>query len=280
MKYWTLDDIAWEKFDSAKVDPDILAIVKAASMVESNGGDYAAYLCNVFGDDPEFQAAAGDWALEEIQHGRVLGRWARLADPGFDYDSALARFSAGFRVPLTATQSVRGSRTAELIARCIVETGTSSYYTALGDATDEPVLREICRHIAADELRHYKLFYTHMKRYLPHERVGFLARLKVALGRLAETDDDELAYAYFAANGGGAYDRERNSRAYACRAYSFYRPRHVERAVSMVLKAVGAPPSGWIARLLSDAAYRFMQGRVKRFAASEAADPGLNRRAA
>ncbi len=30
-----------------------------------------------------------------------------------------------------------------MMARCIVETGTSSYYSALKDATGEPVLRQI-----------------------------------------------------------------------------------------------------------------------------------------
>ena len=40
----------------------------------------------------------------------------------------------GYKLPLDAASSVRGSRTGELIARCMVETGTSSYYTALGEA--------------------------------------------------------------------------------------------------------------------------------------------------
>ena len=91
-----------------------------------------------------------------------------------------------------------------MIARCIVETGTSSYYTALREAAAEPVLREICRHIAADELRHYRLFYKKLPAYLARERLGRWARLRIALGRIAESEDDELAYAYYAANGSGA----------------------------------------------------------------------------
>ena len=75
---------------------------------------------------------------------------AQLADPGWDYRAAFARYKAGFKLPLDATRSVRGSRTGELIARCMVETGTSSYYTALADASQEPVLQQICRLIAAD----------------------------------------------------------------------------------------------------------------------------------
>ncbi|MGQ0665271.1 MAG: ferritin-like domain-containing protein [Pseudomonadota bacterium] len=254
MRHWTLDDISWGKFELGKVDPDTLRIVKAAALVEHNGGDYAIYLCNVFRDDPGFQAAARSWAEEEVQHGLALRRWAELADPAWDFSAACKCFTDGFRLPLEATRSVRGSRTGELIARCMVEVGTSSYYSALGDWTPEPVLKQICRRIAADELRHYKLFYTHMQRYQAAERLALWRRLKAGLGRLVEAEDDELAWAYYAAGGGiGPYDRRTNSRGYAARAYRLYRPSHIERAVAMVLKAVGLAPHGrlhlWASKL-------------------------------
>ena len=146
---WTLDDIPWEAFDPAKVDPELVKIVKAASMVEYNGGDYAAYLCNVFRDDPEFQDAARAWALEEVQHGEALARWAKLADASFDFEHSFGRFRNGYQIPVEASDSVRGSRSAELVARCIVEVGTSSYYASISATTQEPVLRAICRNIAA-----------------------------------------------------------------------------------------------------------------------------------
>ena len=82
----------------------------------------------------------------------------------------------------------------------MVETGTSSYYTALADATEEPVLQQICRHIAADEFRHFKLFYDHMRRYLARENIGLLRRLRIAAGRIGESEDDELAYAWHCGN--------------------------------------------------------------------------------
>jgi rubrerythrin len=247
MKAWTLADIPWDRFDSAMVDPEMVKIVKAAAMVEHNGGDYATYLCNVFHDDPEFQDAARLWAVEEVQHGKALARWARLADPGFDFEARFKRFTDGYRLPLEASRSVRGSRTGELIARCIVETGTSSYYSALAEATREPVLKAICKNIAADEFRHYKLFHDHMRRYEARERPGLLTRARVVLGRLWETrGDDELPFAFHCANAtpGESYDRRLSGRAYSSRASMYYRPHHVERAVAMVLKALGIRPNG------------------------------------
>ena len=263
MKHWTLDDIAWDRFDAGKVDPDLLRIVKAASLVEHNGGDYAVYLENVFAGDAEFQDAARAWAQEEVQHGRALQRWAEIADPAWTFETAIRRFRDGFKLPLSATTSVRGTRTGELIARCIVETGTSSYYAALGEAAREPVLKQICARIAADELRHYKLFYTHMKRYQAAENLGFWGRFKTGLGRILESEDDELACAYWAANETTAsYERKPYSRAYARRAYAVYRPHHVERGIAMVMKAVGLKPQGRLHSWLSRGAAWFMRRRV------------------
>lgn len=269
MKHWTLDDIPWDRFDPTRVDGEILSVVKAASMVEANGGDYATYLCRVFHDDPEFQKVARAWAAEEVQHGAALARWATLADPTFNFDESFRRFTEGFKIPLDVDKSVRGSRSGELVARCIVETGTSSYYTALMEATDEPVLKEICRNIAADELRHYKLFYDHMRRYLKREKVGVIRRLWTALGRIRESEDDELAYAYYAANEPHArYDRNRYVGIYSRRAFGYYKPHHVQRGVAMILKAVGLKPNGRLSLMLARLACRLLQRRQARLAAA------------
>lgn len=268
MGSWTLDDIPWVSFDRSRVDPDLLRIVKAASLVEYNGAAYAHHLCRIFADDPEFQGAARRWGEEETRHGEALGRWAALADPDFDFAAAFARFRAGYLVDFEAGASRRGSRSGEMIARCIVEIGTSSYYTALKEAAAEPVLAEICRHIAADELRHYRLFYKNLRRYLAREHLGRWARLRVALGRVGESQDDELPYAYYAANGGGlAYDRRRCARNYESRAFSLYRRPHVERGVAMLLKAVGLKPNGRLGRVAGAVAWRAMRWRVRRLAA-------------
>jgi rubrerythrin len=264
MGHWTLDDIPWDRFAPERVDPDLAAVAKAASLVEHNSADYADYLCNVFADDPEFQAAARGWAVEEIQHGEALGRWGELADPSFSFADSMARFRAGYRIPVDAVESVRGSRSGELTARCVVETGTSSFYSALRDASEEPVLKSICAKIAGDEFRHYKLFYTHMQRYLEREKPSRLRRILVAIGRYREADDDELAYAYHCANSSAApYDRKSAAAAYAARAYRCYRPDHVQRAVNMILKATGVSPRGRVGNLAMKLAWWHFQRQAR-----------------
>ena len=271
MGHWTLDDIHWDRFDASKVDPDLLKVIKAASLVERNGADYGLYLNSVFRDDAEVCALVGRWADEEVQHGMALGRWARMADPSYDFDGAFADFAKVVTLPVAARDSVRGSNLGEWVARCVVESGTSSMYSALAQATDEPVLKEICQKIAADEFRHYKLFYDQVRRYVERENVGLWRRLRVAWGRIAETEDDELAYAYYAANHRheGPYDRARFVREYVWRTYRHYRFGHMERALAMIFKAVGLKPHGWLNRIVARIGYRFIRRRVARFSRME-----------
>ncbi len=277
MKHWRIEDVAWDRFEPSKVDPDVLKLVKAASVVERNGVDYAVYLRNVFNDDPDFGQAADNWAVEEVQHGDALGQWAMLADPSWDYPAAFERYRSSYHIPLEVDASVRGSRTGELIARCMVETGTSSFYTALADATDEPVLKGICKQIAADEYRHFKLFYDHMKRYLAREKLGVWSRTRIALGRVTESEDDELAYAYHCTNEDPAlaYDHKRCIAAYMARAMGFYRQSHIDRAMGMMFKTIGFTPHGRVSRAASRLAFGAMRRRGQKFARQEQARPAV-----
>ncbi len=261
---WSLDDIDWSRFDRRKVDANLLRVVKAASLVEHNGGAYTDYLCRVFSSDEQFKQAARQWGEEEIRHGQALARWAELADPDFSFNAAMTRFNAGYNgLPEDTDVSVRGSQASELVARCIVESGTSSYYSALADAAEEPVLEDICRRIASDEFRHYKLFYTTLDRYVEKEDLGKLGRLRVAWGRLGETEDDELSYAYYAANAApdDVYVQNTHGARHLWIAYGYYKPRHVQRAASMILKAAGLSISDRTRSVIGYLGWRFMQYR-------------------
>ncbi|QMW22400.1 ferritin-like domain-containing protein [Sandaracinobacteroides saxicola] len=252
---WTLDDIDWAGFDPARVDPDLLAVVKTASLVEANAADYVAYLRNVFADDPDFVAAAVQWGVEEEQHGAALARWAELADPRWSAAAALADFRANYRLDLDTDVSIRGSRAQEMIARQVVETGTSSFYSAIRDASACPVLREVAGRIAADEFHHYRLFRTHAERYAAG-KLSLWARVKTALTRFQEAEDDELGWAWFAANVRPAqpdavYAARDWGADYWVRAMALYRRPHIDNGVRMLLRAVGLAPNGVLFRGVS-----------------------------
>ncbi|MCW5731031.1 MAG: ferritin-like domain-containing protein [Alphaproteobacteria bacterium] len=263
MGHWGLDTIPWASFDPGRVDPGLIPVIKAAALVEGNAADYVRYLRAVFRADPDFVAAAERWGEEERQHGAALARWAMLADPAFDFEAALARFRTAYRMPVDAGASVRGSEAGELIARCIVECGTSSFYSAIRDATEEPCLKALAAHIAGDEFRHYKLFQDNLERCLRKQPMGRWRRLAVALGRIGEVQDDELASAYWSANAADqTYDRVRHARAYEAGAWRLYRYGHVRRALGMTLRACGFSAQGHLPDRLAYWAHRYMVRRA------------------
>jgi hypothetical protein len=267
---WTMDDVHWSLFDPTKVEPSLLATVKAAALVEYNAPDYVTYLKRVFaGSAAETIAAIEQWGREEAQHGRALGRWAEMADPTFKLEEAFARFRKGYTPAHfndVGETSVRGSRRGEMIARCVVESGTSSYYSAIRDASEEPVLAEIAGRIAADEYRHYKLFYD-FHHAQPDPDLGFWKKLAIAVGRVRESDDDELAYSYYCANvppeqeAATPYDRKKFSKLASQASMAAYHRKHIDKLVQMVVKAMGANPHGWLARLAGTMLWRRLETR-------------------
>ncbi len=82
--------------------------------------------------------------------------------------------------------------------------------------------------------------------------------------RVAETQDEELAYAYHAANNKeGPFDHKRSNQAYTRRAYPIYPPYLVERIVAMLFKVVGLKPHSRLSRLVSRRANRFIPKRAR-----------------
>lgn len=267
---WTLDDIAWDRFDRSKVDTDLLMAVKAACVVEYNSVDYVGYLKVVFPDDNGLHATFEQWGQEEAQHGKALAAWVRLADPEFDFEATFEAFREGYTPAHfeDAQGSVRGSKRGELIARCVVESGTTAYYSALRDATDEPVLKQIASHIAGDEMRHWRLFFD-LQNTQAEPELGFWKKLRIAAGRFSEAEDDELAYAYYCANtpidriGIEPYDRKACAKAYESRLLRVWRPQHMDRAIGMTAVAIGMRPKSWLPRFFSRVVWMFVSVKAR-----------------
>jgi len=266
---WGPDDIAWDRFDPAGVEPWMVDAIKSAALVEYNAPDYVSYLKRIF-PDPNFHPTIEQWGREESQHGKVLGRWAEMADPNFKLEEAFARFRAGYRpahFESDDTTSVRGSVRGEMIARCVVESGTSSYYTAIKEATAEPVLQEIAGRIAADEFRHYRLFYETLKTRQEPD-LPFWRKLTIALGRITEADDDEISYSHYCATvpadqiAAKPYDRRTSSRSQFGLTLRIYRKRHIQKLTQMIAKAVGADPQGGVVKLAGAAIWQLLRMRA------------------
>lgn len=211
-RHWKLDDIDWSSLrrDLIAGNEAIFYLVTTASFVEAATDLYTQNLVDYFSADDEITGwLKAYWLPEELQHGKALRRYVQLAWPDFDWDGVYAKFLPEF-TRQCAEDGVERTRSREMASRCIVEMGTSSYYRTLSQMTDEPVLCALARRISDDEVRHYKHFYSYLKKYQRRER-QHRAGIAVALWnrlRMIDGEDSRIAmrHVYRARNPGRALD--------------------------------------------------------------------------
>jgi hypothetical protein len=211
-QHWTLDDIDWSRLRRDRVADNeaIFYLIASASFVEAATDLYTRNLVDYFSNDDEITVwLKAHWLPEELQHGQALRRYVQLAWPDFDWDGVYERFLPDF-TRQCAEDGLEKTRSREMASRCIVEMGTSSYYRALSRMTDEPVLSELTRRISDDEVRHYKHFYSYLKKYQRREgerRTGIAIASWNRL-RMIDGEDSRIAmrHVYQARNAGGVLD--------------------------------------------------------------------------
>jgi rubrerythrin len=246
-RHWSLDDIPWGaiRHDAMAQTQAFFYLVTAASLMESATDLYTENLIDYFADDEEVTSWLEHyWLPEELQHGRALRRYVEAAWPEFDWEPAQRRFVEEFR-PYCDT-SLEPTRSQEMASRCVVETGTASYYRTLSRASPDPVLAMLTRHIAEDEVRHYKHFYRYFRKYRDAETPSRAAILPALWRRLKMTGGDDsfiaLKHVYSARDPGKPFDIEVYRRVRReCRALVRDHFPH-EMSVRMLLKPLGLGP--------------------------------------
>ena len=165
-RHWSLDDIPWHEIHRDRIGHSeaLFYMVTAASLMESATDLYTENLVEYFAGDDEITSwLKNNWLPEELQHGRTLRCYVETAWPDFPWDKVRQTFIEEFR-PL-CDESLEHARGLEMASRCVVETGTASFYTCLSRASPDPVLALLTRRIAEDEVRHYKHFYRFFRKY-------------------------------------------------------------------------------------------------------------------
>ncbi|MDH6594052.1 hypothetical protein M2165_003941 [Variovorax sp. TBS-050B] len=191
--HWKIEDLDFSRIavDEVRQDENLFYLVASASFIESGSDLYTQNLIDFFRGDDEVTAwLAHHWEAEELQHGQALRAYIRHVWPEFDWETAyrgfLEEYATYCKVELLAP-----TRGLELSARCVVETGTATYYRAMARCTSEPVLRELASRIAADEVSHYKHFYRFFRRYRQQERLGRLRVLRTIGRRTLELKSED-----------------------------------------------------------------------------------------
>jgi len=195
---WSVDEIPFHDVQAERVrtDPYLLYLVTASSFVEITSDLYTRNLVEYFDDDPSLQRWLEEvWEPEEVQHGHALKRYVETVWPEFDWELAYRRFFNEYS-KYCQTELLADSPALELASRCVVETGTSTFYTALARFSPEPVLSELAERIKTDEVRHFRRFYHDFLDRADTEGVGRLKLLHTLWQRLGEVEQEDAYFAF------------------------------------------------------------------------------------
>lgn len=262
---WHLEDLDFTAIDTVRLRErdDLFLLVCSASFIESGTDTYTRNLVDYFSGDAE----VGDWLSqhwepEELQHGLALKTYIEHVWPDFDWDGAYADFFTEYS-KLCTTDELEPTRGQEMVARCIVEMGTTTYYQALNAVCDEPVLRDLTWRIRTDEVQHYKHFYHYFLKYREQEglhRPKVIAALWRRVAELRQSDAD-IALRHAAAWRFRGRAQPPSIDAVSKQIYDLMSTQYpIELAVRMALKPLllGARMQRWAERPLAAVARRVL----------------------
>ena len=195
---WSIEDIPYRSIarDEVRDDRRLFYILAAASFIEITSDLYTRNLVEFFRHDSEVAGwLERVWVREELQHGAALKRYVETAWPDFDWEGAYRSFVSDYG-QLCTSDRLASTRALEMAARCVVETGTASFYRMISAQSREPVLRMLAAKISADEVRHYKHFYRYFQRFQAVERPSRAAVLRTLWNRTTDIDAEDAFYSF------------------------------------------------------------------------------------
>ena len=245
--HWQLDDIAFDQIQHEAIadNEDLFYLLMSASFVETGSDTYAANLAEHYSGYPEIAGWLQErWEAEELQHGVALRRYVEAVWPQFSWQQAYDSFFGEYS-KLCTVEELNVDRHLEMVARCVVETGTTAYYHTLREMSDEPVLRQLLGHIRNDEVNHFKHFLKYFKQLQEQSPVGrtrIAGALYARLKELRESDSDVALRHVFAHRGRYFADSDRQFADIAQRVYQLVSTQlPADLAVRMLLKPLLLP---------------------------------------
>ena len=201
MARWNYETIDYGSIERERLKDEnfLFKIIAVASFIEITSDIYERNLVTFYeGDETVTSWLARTWEPEELQHGKALRRYVETVWPDFDWQKAYDGFRREYGA-LCTLDEFQPTRAGEMLARMVVETGTSTFYralTALAEDLDEPILAQIAHNIQKDEIYHYEMFDKGFESYNETEHLGRSEITKIIYTRLKEANDEDIAIAF------------------------------------------------------------------------------------
>jgi rubrerythrin len=190
--HWRVTDIEWQRIDHTRIRDNLALyyVVTGASFVETAADLYTSNLVEYFPDPVAQHWLINYWQPEELQHGLALRTYVETVWPELDWESGYQQFLAEYS-QLCTQEALESSCALEMVARCVIEAGTSTFYNTLQRISDEPVLKTLTGLISQDEVSHYNHFRHFFESYQQQEHIGRLGVVHSLYKRLAEVENED-----------------------------------------------------------------------------------------
>jgi hypothetical protein len=194
-------DIEYGAIDKAKVRDNkfLFELLAIGSFIEITSDTYAKNLSEYYADNAEaVEWLQNQWEIEEVQHGKALKAYVEHVWPEFNWEEAYSLFLDEY-LPMCKTEAFQPSKGLEMLARMIVETGTSTAYRSIesyANELNEPVLEKLAHFIYKDEVNHYHYFDKYFRFYNSTEKKGRKELVQAILQRLREANSEDVETAF------------------------------------------------------------------------------------
>jgi hypothetical protein len=177
---WQLsEDIDFDAVDPSLVTPQWGFDLRHICLTELSALYATEMFIRDFYADIDFCSFISVWFYEEMKHHLVLRKYLERCGEHFD-ESALPSLRLTF-APGPAIET--------LTMHYCGEQRLAHWYTAFGDNAPEPVLRQIFKILAADELRHAACYAKYLRRAVANKPSCLPDILKMALWMIRSSND-------------------------------------------------------------------------------------------
>ena len=204
-------DIAYDQIDRERIKENsfLFKLLTIASFIEITSDVYDRNLSLYYQDNKEVVAWLNSvWEIEEIQHGQALKEYITRVWPEFDWQGAYEGFRKAY-LPFCKVEALEDSKAKEMLARMVVETGTSTAYKAIANYAkelQEPVLEQLAKNISKDEIYHFEKFEETFKYYKKQEQLNSKDIMKLLYKRAKEINNEDIKIAYEALGAQESYE--------------------------------------------------------------------------
>jgi len=177
---WTLSrDIPLDQVDASKLDAQWISDLRQICLTELSALYATEMFIRDFYADLDFCSFISIWFYEEMKHYLLFRRYLERVGEHFD-DAELPKLRLTFD---------EGPAIETLTMHFVGEQRLAHWYTAFSRQAPEPVLGQIFKTIAADELRHAAAYAKYLRRAVRNQPSVLPNILKMALWMLRTTND-------------------------------------------------------------------------------------------